>query len=147
MEREARPKILLYQSIGFLSVIGLAWLDDRLGLSALILGDDPHLPSFHASLLEVLFALVVWLLVNGATRRMLARMKYLEGFMRVCAWCRRVDYRGRWMPFEQFLQQGFDTPTTHGICDECLAREKKAAELARRRRMESANGGAQSQKA
>jgi len=34
--------------------------------------------------------------------------------MRVCAWCRRIDYHGRWMPLEEFLQQGFDTPTTHG---------------------------------
>lgn len=142
MEKEARPKILLYQSVGFLSVIGLAWLDDRIGLSTLILGDDPVLPQFHASLLEVLFALVVWLLVSGATRRMLARMKYLEGFMRVCAWCRRIDYRGRWMPFEEFLQKGFDTPTTHGICEECLVREKKAAERARLRRLESASGTA-----
>jgi len=142
MEKEARPRILVYQAVGFLSVIGLAWLDDRLSLSKLILGDDPVLPQFHASLLEVLFALVVWLLVSGATRRMLARMKYLEGFMRVCAWCRRIDYRGRWMPFEEFLQQGFDTPTTHGICEECLIREKKAAERARLKRLQSASGDA-----
>ncbi len=135
MDREARPKILVYQSIGFLAVIGLAWLDDRLGLSTLILGDQPYLPRFHISILEVLFAFVVWLLVTGATRRVLSHMKYLEGFMRVCAWCRRIDFHNRWMPFEEFLQQGFDTPTTHGICQDCLRKEREAVERARLRRL------------
>jgi hypothetical protein len=70
--------------------------------------------------------------VSGSTRRILDRIRYLEKFMRVCAWCRRIDYQGRWMPLEEFMQQGFDTPTTHGICKECLSREKEAYERSKK---------------
>lgn len=134
MEKEARPKILLYQSLGFLAIITLSWLDELLGLSTLIFGNHPYIPEFHVSILEMLFIFGVWLLVAGSTRRVLDRLRYLEGFMMVCAWCRRIDYKGRWMPLEEFLQQGFDTPTTHGICKECLEKEKTAMERAKRKR-------------
>ena len=70
----------------------------------------------------------VWLLVAGSTRRVLAQLKYLEEFMKVCAWCRRIEHQGRWMPLEEFFQQGFDTPTSHGICKECLDKTKSAHE-------------------
>lgn len=134
MEKELRPKILLYQSLGFLSIIGLSWLDESLGLSTLIFGEHSFVPEFHASILAMLFILAVWLLVTASTRRMLERVKYLEGFLKVCAWCRRIDHKGQWMPLEDFMREGFDTPTSHGICETCLAQQKAAVERARQAR-------------
>jgi hypothetical protein len=130
MEKEVSPKILLYQSIGFLSILGLSWLDEALGLSNLIFGEAAFIPKFHASILAMLFIFAVWFFVARSTRRALDRVKYLEGFLKVCAWCRRIDHHGRWMPLEEFMQTGFDTPTSHGICHDCLALQKAAVEKA-----------------
>lgn len=131
MQREARPKVLLYQSIGFLAIIALSWLDEWLGLSSLIFKEVRSLPVFHASILEMLFVLGVWLLVTTSTRRVLERVRHLERFMRVCAWCRRIEYKGEWISLEKFMEQGYDTPTSHGICKECLAVQKEAAKRAK----------------
>jgi hypothetical protein len=131
MENAVRPKILLYQSVGFLSIIGLSWLDESLGLSTLVFGEHTYIPEFHASILAMLFILAVWLLVTASTRRILDRVKYLEGFLKVCAWCRRIDHKGRWMPLEDFMREGFDTPTSHGICEDCLGQQKAAIERSR----------------
>ncbi|GEM_PF-501997 len=129
-------KILLYQSLGFLAIILLSWLDESLGLSRLIFGNNPIFPEFRASALAMLFVFAVWLLVTASTRRMLERVKYLEGFLKVCAWCRRIDHKGRWMPLEEFLQEGFDTPTSHGICKDCLQIQKQAVDRAKLARKE-----------
>jgi hypothetical protein len=51
--------------------------------------------------------------------------------MRVCAWCRRIFYRNRWIRLEEFMRQGFDTPTSHGICPECMRAETEQIERAR----------------
>src|SRR4051812_6958090 len=128
MDREARPKILLYQSLGFLSIIALSCLDEWLGLSKLIFGEHSFIPEFHASILGMLFIFAVWLLVTASTRRILDRVHYLEGFLKVCAWCRQIDHKGHWMPLEKFMQEGFDTPTSHGICERCLAEQKASVE-------------------
>jgi hypothetical protein len=131
MENETRPKVLLYQSAGFIAIIGLAWVDECLGISSFILGNHSFLPEFRVSTLEMLLVLAVWLLVSASTRRVLEHVRRLEGFMKLCAWCHRVEHKGEWIRLEQFLEQGFDTPTSHGICQICLAREKAAAERAR----------------
>jgi hypothetical protein len=87
----------------------------------------------------MLLVLTVWFLVSNSTRRIMERVRYLEKFMRVCSWCRRINYQGEWMPLEKFMRQGFDTPTTHGICHECLERQQAAAERAKQaRKMQAA---------
>jgi hypothetical protein len=131
MEKKAQPKVLLYQSVGFLAIIALSWLDDLINLPSLIFAGQVD---FQDVILKMLFIFAVWLLVNSSTRRILEHVKYLEGFMKVCAWCRRIDYNGRWMPLEDFLKQGFDTPTSHGICTDCLGVQKSLIEAARKKR-------------
>jgi len=132
MFKEARPtKVLLYQSVGFLAIIALCMLDELIGLSSLLLGDQTYISDFRQSILKVLLIFGVWLIVAGSTRRVLAHMKYLEEFMKVCAWCRRIEHKGRWMPLEEFFEQGFDTPTSHGICRDCLNKTKSALEASK----------------
>ena len=133
-------KVLSYQSFGFLAIIALCWLNSLLGLPALVLNGDIGGSDFQSPVLQMLLILAVWLLVSASTRRNLQRLQYLEEFLRVCAWCRRIDYHGEWMWMEKFLAMGFDTPTTHGICEECL--EKHAESLGRKKKAQGNIGKA-----
>jgi hypothetical protein len=119
-------KVMSHQSVGFLAIIALSWLVELTDLRSLVLGDHPYISDFRESTLEMLLVLGVWFLVAASTRRALGHARYLQGFMRVCAWCRHIDYKGSWIPLEDFLREGFDTPTTHGICPRCLSQQKTA---------------------
>jgi hypothetical protein len=130
-------KIVMYQDLGFLGIIGFCFLDELLKLPSLIFSDHPFAFVYRRPTLEMLLILAVWFLVSRSSRRILDRVRYLEKFMRVCAWCRRINYKGEWMPLEQFMQQGFDTPTTHGICTECLHQQQAAIERAKLARKNS----------
>ncbi len=92
----------------------------------MIFREYPFTWRFGQSTLGMLLVLGVWFVVSTSTRRLLDRIFYLEEFMRVCAWCHHIDYKGQWMPMEDFMQQGFDTPTSHGICPKCLEQQKAA---------------------
>jgi hypothetical protein len=132
-DRIDSSKMLLYQGIGFLAIIGISWLDESLNLRTLVLGNHPYISDFRESTFEMLFVLAVWLIVCGSTRRLLARNRELESFMRVCSWCRRIGCNeNHWMPMEEFFEKRLDTHTSHGICEECM--EKQAAEIARLQR-------------
>lgn len=119
---------MAYQNLGFLGIMVLCYLDELLKLPQLVFSDHPFALVFQRSTLEILLILGVWFLVSRSTQRSLQRIQYLEKFMRLCAWCRRINYKGDWITMEQFMEQGFDTPTTHGICPVCLERQKAAAE-------------------
>jgi hypothetical protein len=127
-------RIVLYQNLGFLGIMIICYLDELLKLPSLIFSGHPFAFMYRRSTLEILLVLAVWFLVSVSTRRILERIRYLEKFMRVCAWCRRINYQGEWMPLEKFMQQGFDTPTTHGICTECLHQQHAAIEKAKQTR-------------
>jgi len=124
-------KVLLYQHAGFLGIIILCYLNELLKLPSLLFSEHPFDFMFRRSTVEILLILAVWLLVSSSTRRLLKQVQELEAFMRVCAWCRRIDHKGEWMPLEKFMLKGFDTLTTHGICPECLRQHKIAMENAK----------------
>ena len=131
-------RIVLYQNLGFLGILAICYLDDLLKLPAGVFSEHPFAFVFSRSMLDILLVLAVWFLVSSSTRRILDRIRYLEKFMRVCAWCRRINFKGEWMPLEEFMRQGFDTPTTHGICTECLHKQQAAIEKARESQKNSA---------
>ena len=122
-------KVLSYQSFGFLAIITLCWLNSLLGLPSLILEDNPGVADFKSPVLQMLLILTVWLLVSSSTRRTLERLKHLEQFLHVCAWCHRINSKDEWVRMEKFLERGLDTTTSHGICPDCL--EKHAGSLGR----------------
>ena len=133
MEKQKRASKLLYsQAAGFVVLIALSWINELIDLRSLVLGDHPYISDFRESTLEMLFVLAVWLLAYGSTRRILNRMEKLEGFLQMCAWCRRIGTKGRWLSTEEFFQRRFDTKTSHGICDHCMKEQEVALADARR---------------
>lgn len=135
MKSSHLAKIVLHQNLGFLAVIVLCFLDEILKLPTYIFSDHPFAFVLRRSTLEMLLFMAVWLLVSSSTRRLLKRVRDLEAFLRVCSWCRRIDFKGEWLPLEQFMEQGFDTPTTHGICPDCLRQQKAALKKAAANRL------------
>lgn len=138
-------RIIIYQNLGFLCIMVIGYLDEVIKLPSLIFSDHPFAFVFRRTTLDMLMVLAVWFLVSVSTRRILERIRYLEKFMRVCAWCRRIDYKGEWMRLEDFMEQGFDTPTTHGICPECLQRQREAIARGKMKRKTAAAGVSKAQ--
>jgi hypothetical protein len=127
-------KVLSCQSFGFLTIITLCWLNSLLGLSSLLLEGRFGASDLESPVLQMLLVLAVWLLVSSSTRRNLERLKHLENFMRVCAWCHRINHNGAWKTPEKYFEEDFETTTTHGICHECLKRQTEIVKQTKRAR-------------
>ncbi len=123
-------RIMLFENIGFIAVILLSWANEFFDLPRRVFGGHTQV-NWRESAMETLLVLIVWGSVHVVTKKLLARLYYLEGFLRVCAWCRKIGQDDAWLPLEEFFSKGFDVKTSHGICPACaekvLAGEKKAA--------------------
>ena len=111
-------RILVYEGIGFLVIIILSWIDVLTNLPRSI-GAFHFTYSWQESVLETLTVLLVAIPVMILTRRIVSRLYYLEGFLRVCAWCKKLDHNGEWIPVPEFFERKFQTETSHGICPAC----------------------------
>ncbi len=119
--RKRVQRILLYETIGFGVLIVLSWLNELVDLSRWLFG-EPSGPDWHEAAMESIATLAVGLLVFIGTRKLLDRLFYLERFLRVCAWCKKINLEDQWVPLEEYFVKGFDTRTSHGICPACSAR-------------------------
>jgi hypothetical protein len=62
---------------------------------------------------------IVWLVVIILTKRLMRRLFYLDGFLRVCAWCRKIGHEDKWTTLENYFVTGFSIKTSHSICPKC----------------------------
>ena len=117
---KSRSLVLVYQCVGALLIIAFCWLREMTGLPQLLAGARPHQGDWRDAALGTVLILVVWAVGFLMTYRLVRHLVYLEGLIHVCAWCRKVCYRGSWLPLEEYFQRGFHVKTTHGICPACL---------------------------
>lgn len=118
-DRRIETVVLWTEVIGFGLIIALSWAEELADLPRLLLGGE-HQSHWRESIIETCTVVVVAIPVFMLTRRILARLLYLEEFLRVCAWCRKLNHNDEWVPVEEYFQRGFNKQTTHGICPECL---------------------------
>jgi hypothetical protein len=127
-KNKGRNSILWVEAGGFSLVIGLSWLTEALRIPHYLFG-EPFTPNWHRAALRTVVIILIWLWVNWITRRLLKRLHYLEDFLRICSWCRKVCHDDQWLKLEDYFNSKFATRTSHGMCPECL--KKKVEELSR----------------
>ncbi|HWI57341.1 MAG TPA: GAF domain-containing protein [Bacillota bacterium] len=63
--------------------------------------------------------------VSAQLAETLEQMKTLRGLLPICAWCKRIrDDKGYWNQVEAYIRTYTEAHFTHGICPECLERER-----------------------
>jgi hypothetical protein len=127
--RKSGARVLLYESFGFGLILLLAWLNKFVDLPHLLMAGDAGLGKWRDGFIETLLILLIWAFVHSLTKRLVDRLHYLEGMLRICAWCRKVGHEDRWMALEDYFAEDFDIGTTHGVCPDCM---KKLEEDTRR---------------
>lgn len=135
--RTASP-VLVYQGFGFGLIALLSLFNNVLDLPRMLSGGEPGVARWRYGVLETAIILLIWAFAFSVTRRLLLRLRRLEGMLRLCAWCRKIGYRDQWMAIENYFAEGFQVRTTHGICPDCLKKVEEDTRKFYRRECESA---------
>ena len=110
-ERAKADRILRYETLGCAAIVAV-----------ILAAEFVSLDGQAEILTEIGVVAVGWLAGFFLTRRLLQRLYYLEGFLRVCSWCRNIDHDGEWIPIEQYFSKSFNIKPSHAICPECQAK-------------------------
>jgi hypothetical protein len=120
-------KALLWQSLGFLIVVVLTWSDALFDLAHLILGLPHRDGDMNRTAITTVVILLLWMFSAYKIYLVVSRLSYLESFLHVCAWCRRIEHNDRWLSLEAHFAQKTGGQVSHGICPECAERIKRQA--------------------
>lgn len=125
IDRYRSRTIVVYETVGFAAILGLLWIDEVFVPLESYLGALPGRPEVWEGVLESVIVLAIGATIIRKTQRVLSRLFYLENFLRVCAWCRKIQHGDRWITLEEYLASSFATRTTHGMCPECAERARR----------------------
>ncbi len=122
--KEQWNTILRNETLGFLLMIALSWLTELFCIPHYLFG-EPFAPDWNRALLRTFVILLIWGWVRWMTKKLLKRLHYLEEFLRICSWCRKVCHNGEWMTVDEYFNSKFATRTSHGMCPECSEKWRK----------------------
>jgi hypothetical protein len=111
--------LLWGEALGFIAIILLSWLDALVGFRGFLFGEQSLQSSWHESLLETCIVLVVAVPVLMFTDRMVRRLYYMDSYLKICAWCQKINHDNEWLTLDDFTVSGLKKDPTHGICPEC----------------------------
>lgn len=126
-KKERGPKFgmkatfLVFEIVGYAVVIAIIWLDEIFDLPSFVF-QGPSTPfNWRESLFESAIVLVMAVISIWFTVRYINRIRYLEGFLLVCSFCKRVRVgENEWVPIEQYVTEHSDAVFSHGLCPECM---------------------------
>ncbi|HOS96042.1 MAG TPA: hypothetical protein PLR71_03995 [Deltaproteobacteria bacterium] len=125
MKPKTRDWLTIGGEAGLFSIVLLVlWLDEFIDLPHLLWGAPPTPCRLQEYILETLSILVTALIVITTTLVIQYRARRVEEFLKVCAWCRRVLVDDKWVSFEKYIEKSQSLRSSHGICEECLAKQK-----------------------
>jgi hypothetical protein len=113
-------RVAQLMTVAFSGIILVSWVNEIYDLPYLMRLSGPSEPSYYSASIETLWAFFVLLLVLVGTRALLKQIRYLEGFLPVCSFCKMIRLDdGIWVPVERYLQERSAVKMTHSLCPGC----------------------------
>jgi hypothetical protein len=75
--------------------------------------------TLHEASIEGMYVAVLSALSLYLSWHLLTRIKYLEGFVHICSFCKRVNAGNDWKSLEEYIGTHSEAEFSHGLCPEC----------------------------
>jgi len=118
-----RPQqsILIWQILILILFLGLTTANEILDLPHLLLGDQATTWGQRSG--EITFEVIIFVAVTGVEiflfRKLMHRIRILEGFLPICASCKKIRTRDQWQQIESYISAHSLARFSHSICPEC----------------------------
>jgi hypothetical protein len=117
---------MFWHSLGFLIILVLAWCDSIFDLVHWLVGYPSLRPDeLPETIIKLSVIILLWLFSGMKLYKIVSRLNYLENFLHVCAWCRKIEYGSRWLTLEDHFLQQTGHQATHGICPDCARKLRR----------------------
>lgn len=112
--------VVLYEALAYVLVIAIIWMDEVFDLPRFMFNAPGTPINWKESLFESILVLCLAIFTIVSTVRIINRLRYLEGFMHVCSFCKKIEIDGVWIPIEQFIAEHSEAVFSHGLCPDCM---------------------------
>ena len=118
-------KICYSTIIGFGLIIILIWMNEIFDIPH-ILFKAPAIPvNITESVIESIGVSILGIITTLYIYSIFKRLKYVSGFLHICAYCKKIKFEGTWITLEEFMLKYSEVKLSHGLCPECYKNLEK----------------------
>lgn len=121
---------LFWHALGFVMILVLTWADQLFGLFSHLLGSPATEIDIRETLLKTGLISALWIFAAYKLYKLVSRLSYLENFLIVCAWCRKIEKDEQWLSLEEHFEKRNGGEVSHGICPDCRGKFAKVKQAA-----------------
>ena len=121
MKHQAHRQILITQFLILVIFLVLTLCNEVLDVPHLLLGDEPSTVGQRTGevTIEICIFVVVILIEILVMKKLLGRIKILEGFLPICANCKKIREENSWKHMEAYISEHSFAKFSHSICPDC----------------------------
>ena len=121
MKNRSYRRILFAQCLILLLFLVLTLCNEVLDVPHLLMGDEPTTIGQRSGevFVEICIFVIVILIEMLVMRKLLERIKILEGFLPVCANCKKIREKNSWKQMEAYITKHSLAKFSHTICPDC----------------------------
>lgn len=107
------------QLLGFMVLLFLIVGDETLDFPHTLFGAPATPINWAEAIMEGTFVFFLCAFSMLSTRYFIRRVKFLEGFMSICAHCKKIQEGDDWVSLEKYMIAHSEAQFSHGVCPEC----------------------------
>ena len=113
--------IFIWQALILLVFLTLTFTNEVLDLPHFVLGDQAT--SWSQRIGEITIELIIFIgviaLETYLSRSLFQRIKILEGFLPICANCKKIRTQNQWEQIETYISENSLAQFSHSLCPDC----------------------------
>ena len=121
MKYQAHRQILFTQLLILLIFFFFSLCNEVWDIPHLLMGDEPTSINQRSGevFVEICIFAIVVLIEILVMKKLLRRIKILEGFLPVCANCKKIREENNWKQIEAYITEHSLAKFSHSICPDC----------------------------
>lgn len=116
----SKPRTIYHELLGFGIILLFCILDDMCPV---------EISRVQHALIEAIVIIGVATPIIIKTKRTSSKLYRLEGFLSLCAWCKKIKVNNEgiegWQTIEELTVSEHNIKASHGICPECINKLKE----------------------
>lgn len=70
--------------------------------------------------IEGMYIVVLCVFTSYLSWRFLKEIKFLEGFLPICSYCKKIRKENEWTSLEAYMSEHSEALLSHGLCPDCV---------------------------
>lgn len=112
-------RIIYYQLMAFGLLMFLIVGDEMFDFPHTVFGGIATPINWFETYIEGMYVLLLGSLSIFFSRYLLMRIKYLEGIVPICSFCKKIRHGEDWKSLEEYISSHSEALFSHGVCPEC----------------------------